>query len=69
MDYNYVGTHYKQVEERFKKVFKAYEEERTNEDTLSPDQSTFQAFESPVKRTYLDYEDDAREVAEETGGH
>ena len=69
MDYDYVGTHYKQVDERFRKVYKAYEEERTNEDTLSPDRSALQAFESPVKRTYLDYEDDAREVAEATGGH
>ena len=69
MDYDYVGTHYKQVEDRFRKVFKAYEEERTNEQTQSPNQTTFQAFESHVKRTYLDYEDDTREVAEATGGH
>ena len=54
MNYDYVRTHYKQVEERFRKVFKAYEEERTNDETQSPDQTTFQAFESPVKRTYLD---------------
>ena len=69
MDYNYVGTHYKQVEERFRKVYKAYEEERTNDAMQSPDQTAFQAFESPMKMTYLDYEDDAREVAKATGGH
>ena len=33
MDYDYVESHYKQVEERFRKVFKAYEEERTNDET------------------------------------
>ena len=54
MDYDYVGTHYKQVEERFRKVYKAYEEERTNDETQSPDQTAFQVFESPVKRMYLD---------------
>ena len=57
------------MEDRFRKVFKAYEDERANEETQSPVQTAFQAFESPVKRTYLDYEDDAREVAEATGGH
>ena len=47
MDYDYVGTHYKQVDERFRKVYKAYEEERTNDKTQSPDQTAFQAFEFP----------------------
>ena len=41
MDYDYVGTHYKQVEDRFRKVFKAYEKERTNEQMQSPDQTAF----------------------------
>ena len=57
------------MKERFRKVYKAYEEEITNDATQSPDQTVFQVFESPVKRTYLDYEDDAREVAEATGSH
>ena len=51
-------------------MFKAYQEENRNEETQSPDRDApFHAFESPVKRTYLDYEDDARQVAEATGGH
>ena len=69
IDYDYVGTHYKEVEDRFRKVYKAYEEERRNDKMQSADYTTFQVFESPVKRTYLDYEDDVREVTKATGSH
>ena len=56
MTYDYVGTHYKKVGEWFITVFKVYQEE-----TQSPERNVpFHAFESPVKRTYLDYEDDAQ---------
>ena len=46
-------------------MFKAYQEEHRNEETQSPERNVpFYAFEFPVKRTYLDYEDDARQVVE-----
>ena len=48
------------MEERFKVVFKAYQEEHQNEEQSPERNVLFYAFESPVKRTYLDYEDDAR---------
>ena len=67
--YDYVGIHYKDVEDRFTKVFKVYQEEHYTEDTQSPEHVPFQAFESPVKQTYMNYEDDVRQVAEATGGH
>ena len=67
MNYDYIDTHYRDVEKRFKKVFKAYEEEHRNEETQSLEHTPFQVFESPVKRTYLDYEDNTREVAKEMG--
>ena len=61
MRYDYVGMHYKLVEERFKAVFKAYQKEHWNEETQSLKCNIpFHVFESPVKHTYLDYEDDAR---------
>ena len=41
MDYDYVGTYYKDVEDRFKKVYKAYEEERKNNETQSPEHTAF----------------------------
>ena len=41
MDYDYVGTHYKEVENRLRKVYKAYEEERKNNKTQSPDHTAF----------------------------
>ena len=69
MDYDYVGIHYKNVEDRFRKVYKAYEGEIRNNRTQSPDHTVFQAFESLVKRIYLDYENDAREVAKAIDGH
>ena len=70
IDCDYVGMHYKLVEEQFLAVFKAYQEENRNDETQSPDRNIpFHVFESLVKRTYLDYEDDARQVAEATGGH
>ena len=51
-------------------MFKAYQKENRNDETQSPEQNVpFHAFESPVKRTYLDYEDDARQIAEATRGH
>ena len=51
-------------------MFKAYQEENRNDETQSSDRNVlFHVFESPVKRTYLDYEDDVRQVAEATGGH
>ena len=70
VNFDYVRTHFKQVEEHFKVVFKTYQEEHRNEETQSPERNVlFDAFESLVKRTYLDYEDDARQIAEATGGH
>ena len=41
MDYDYVRTHYKDVEDRFRKVYKAYGEERRNDDTQSPEHTAF----------------------------
>ena len=67
--YDYVSMYYKDVKDRFTKVFKAYQEEHRTEDTQSPEYVLFQAFESPVKQTYMNYEDDVRQVAEATGGH
>ena len=70
MKYDYVGTHYMEVEEWFKTVLKAYQEEHRIEETQSSERNIpFHAFESPIKRTYLDYEDDTRQVAEAIGGH
>ena len=69
MGYDYVDSNYMDVEERLKKLYKVYEEERRNDEILSLERTPIEAFESPVKRTYFDYEDYAREVAEATGGH
>ena len=63
---DYVRTHYRDVEKRFKKMYKAYEEERWNDETQSLEHTPLQAFESLIKRTYLDYEDYAKEVTEVT---
>ena len=35
IDYDYVGTHYKDVENIFKKDYKAYDEKRRNDETQS----------------------------------
>ena len=70
VDFDYTGTYYKQVKEQFKAVFKAYQEENRNDETQSPDRDVpFHAFESPVKHTYLDYEDNVRQIADVIGGH
>ena len=50
MDYDYIRTHYMEVESRFRKVYKAYEKERRNDEKQSPDHITFEVFESPVKK-------------------
>ena len=51
-------------------MFKAYQEENRNEKTQSSEKNVpFYVFESPVKRTYLDYEDNTRQVTEATEGH
>ena len=58
------------MEERFRAAFKAYQKENRNNETQSPDRNVpFHAFKSPVKHTYLDYENDTRQVVEATGGH
>ena len=69
IDYDYVWTHYKDVEDRFRKVYKAYKEERKNNEMQSPEHTAFQAFKSQVKMTYFDYEEDAKEMVEMTGDH
>ena len=41
MDYDYVGTHYKDVDDNFRKVYKAYKEERRNDETQSLEHTVF----------------------------
>ena len=66
---DYVGTHLDLVEEKFRAVYGAYEEETQQDATQSPVHIPVQAFESPVKRNWSRYEDDAREAAQQSGVH
>ena len=69
MNLDYVGTYFNIVSQRFTKVFKAYKEESKMEETQSPVYVPVYTFESPVKRNWLKYEDDAREAAVEANRH
>ena len=66
MNINYIRTYFDFVSQCFNEVFKTYEEENLIDETQSPVHVPVHAFESPVKRNWSRYEDDTREVAEET---